>query len=101
MQLGKKLGFDGNFTYGMVNIGTSKRNLMNRDELLKLDNNREIVIVRGRKPFICNKYMYKKHADFKELEDITTEEQKEIFKENFELENKKREKKVKYSFKDF
>lgn len=101
MQLGKKLGFDGNFTYGMVNIGTSKRNLMNRDELLKLDNNREIVIVRGRKPFICNKYMYKKHADFKELEVITTEEQKEIFKENFELENKKREKKVKYSFKDF
>ena len=35
------------------------------------------------------------------IEDITTEEQKEIFKENFELENKKREKKVKYSFKDF
>lgn len=101
MQLEKKLGFDGNFTYGLVNIGTSKRNLMNRDELLKLDNNREIVIVRGRKPFICNKYMYKKHADFEELEDITTEEQKEIFKENFELENKKREKKVKYSFKDF
>ena len=52
MQLEKKLGFDGNFTYGMVNIATSKRNLMNRDELLKLDNNREIVIVRGRKPFI-------------------------------------------------
>ena len=102
MQLEKKLGFDGNFTYGMVNIATSKRNLMNRDELLKLDNRKEIVIVRGRKPFICNKYMYKKHADFKELEDITTEEQREIFKENIELENKKRvEKKVKYSFKDF
>lgn len=40
----------------MENIATNKRNLMNPDELLKLDNNKEIVIVRGRKPFICNKY---------------------------------------------
>ena len=36
----------------MENIATNKRNLMNPDELLKLDNNKEIVIVRGRKPFI-------------------------------------------------
>ena len=41
----------------MENIATNKRNLMNPDELLKLDNNKEIVIVRGRKPFICNKYV--------------------------------------------
>lgn len=102
MQLEKKLGFDGNFTYGMVNIATSKRNLMNRDELLKLDNRKEIVIVRGRKPFICNKYMYIKHADFKELEDITIDEQREIFKDNLELESKKKVQKcIKFSFKDF
>ena len=31
----------------MENISTSKRNLMNPDELLKLDNNKQIVIVRG------------------------------------------------------
>lgn len=75
---------------------------MNRDELLKLDNRKEIVIVRGRKPFICNKYMYAKHKEFKNLEDMTLEEQREIFKENIELENNKKiEKKIKYSFKDF
>ena len=45
MQYEKKLGFDGKFTYGMENISTSKRNLMNSDELLKLDNNKEIIIV--------------------------------------------------------
>lgn len=103
MQLEKKLGFDGNFTYGISNIATNKRNLMNPDELLKLDNKKEIIMVRGRKPFICNKYMYIKHVDFKDLEDMTSEEQKEIFKDNLENEYNRKNKirKKKYSFKDF
>lgn len=86
----------------MENIATNKRNLMNPDELLKLDHNKEIVIVRGRKPFICNKYDYSKHSEADKLEDITLEEQMEKFKENIENEkNKQQIKKVKYSFKDF
>ena len=102
MQYEKKLGFDGKFTYGMENISTSKRNLMNSDELLKLDNNKEIIIVRGRKPFICNKYAYMRHADYEKLENISTEEQMELFKENiYQNDVKQQHKKVKYSFKDF
>ncbi len=98
----KEAGFDGNFTYGMENISTNKRNLMNPDELLKLDNNKQIVIVRGRKPFICNKYDYSKHSEAVKLEDMTLEEQKEIFKDNINYtKNKKQGTKVKYSFKDF
>ena len=57
----------------MENIATNKRNLMNPDELLKLDNNKEIVIVRGRKPFICNKYDYSKHIEANKMEDMTIE----------------------------
>ena len=98
----KEAGFDGKFTYGMENIATNKRNLMNPDELLKLDNNKEIVIVRGRKPFICNKYDYSKHIEAIKMEDMTIEEQRERFKDNVENEkNKQQPKKVKYSFKDF
>ena len=98
----KEAGFDGKFTYGMENVSTNKRNLMNPDELLKLDNNKEIVIVRGRKPFICNKYDYSKHGEADKLKDMTLEEQKERFKDNVENEkNKQQYKKVKYSFKDF
>lgn len=98
----KEAGFDGKFTYGMENIATNKRNLMNPDELLKLDHKNEIVMVRGRKPFVCNKYMYIKHPKYELLEDMTVEEQRQIFKENMQLENKKVEtKKAKYSFKDF
>lgn len=86
----------------MENVSTNKRNLMNPDELLKLDNNKEIVIVRGRKPFICNKYDYSKHAEASNLEDMTIEDQRKRFKENVENEkNKRLVKKKKYSFKDF
>ena len=59
---------------------------MNPDELLKLDNNKEIVIVRGRKPFICNKYDYSKHIEASKMEDMTIEEQREKFKDNVENE---------------
>lgn len=75
---------------------------MNPDELLKLDNNKEIVIVRGRKPFICNKYDYSKHNEANKLEDMMLEEQKERFKDNLINEKGKRQvKKKKLSFKDF
>ena len=97
----KAAGFDGKFTYGVENISKNKRNLMNPDELLKLDNNKEIVIVRGRKPFICNKYDYSKHDEAEKLEDMTVEEQRIIFKDNVESEKNKWQKQVEYSFKDF
>lgn len=86
----------------MENISTSKRNLMNPDELLKLDNNKQIVIVRGRKPFICNKYDYSKHKEATKMVDMTFEEQKEKFRDNIDNEkNQQQIKKIKYSFKDF
>lgn len=86
----------------MENIATNKRNLMNPDELLKMDHDKEIVMVRGRKPFICKKYDYSNHPEANKLEDLTLEEQKEKFKKNIELnQNKKKEVKQKYTFKDF
>lgn len=98
----KEAGFDGNFTYGMESVSTNKRNLMNPDELLKLDNNKEIVIVRGRKPFICNKYDYSKHSEASKLEDMTIEEQKKRFKdEKIDNVNSNYNIEKVYSFKDF
>lgn len=88
----------------MENISTNKRNLMNPDELLKLDNNKEVVIVRGRKPFICYKYDYSKHSEAIKLEDMTLEEQKKRFAANIESETEKTQMQPvekKYSFKDF
>lgn len=87
----------------MANVATNKRNLMNPDELLKMNHNQEIVMVRGRKPFICNKFDYSQHEEIEKLEDMTIEEQKEKFKRNIEESNSKtvKTKKVQYSFKNF
>lgn len=84
----------------MTNISTNKRNLMNPDELLKLDHNKAIVMVRGRKPFMCNKYDYSNHPEAVKLKDMTIEEQKEKFKDNI-IKKIELIKKIKYSFKDF
>ena len=91
-------------TYGMENISTKGRNLMNSDELLKFAADKIIVIERGLKPFICNKYDYSRHSESSKLEDMTIEEQKERFVDNLgaELIQKKEEIiKKKYTFKDF
>ena len=52
---------------GMDNIGTTKRNLLNPDELIQLDNTKEIVILRGKKPLLCDKYDYSEHRLAKKL----------------------------------
>ena len=87
----------------MANVATNKRNLMNPDELLKMNHNKEIVMVRGRKPFICNKFDYSQHSEASKLKDITLEEQKRKFKDNIEQETMKtqKEKKEELSFKNF
>ena len=100
----KEAGFDGKFTYGMENNSTVMRNLMNYDEIIKNNHNKEIVIITGQKPFMCNKVDYTEHPDSDKLEDITTEELKEKFKENIELNKKKilgKTIKKELSFKDF
>ena len=99
----KEAGFDGNFTYGVENISTNKRNLMNPDELLKMEHDREIIMERSKKPFVCKKFDYSNHPEASKLKDITQEELKEKFKENIEQNSKKikQKNKVKYSFKDF
>lgn len=76
---------------------------MNPDELLKMNHNQEIVMVRGRKPFICNKFDYSQHEESEKLEDMTIKEQKERFKKNIDESNLKtvKQKKKEYSFKNF
>lgn len=69
-----------------------------------MNHNKEIVMVRGGKPFICNKYDYSRHPEADKLEDMSLEEQKERFRENIELDNDKKTeniRKQRYSFKDF
>ena len=77
--------------------------MKNGEEEIAGSRDKEIVMVRGRKPFICKKFDYSQHLEADKLKDMTLEEQREIFKESIEQNSKKLkpEKKIKYSFKDF
>ena len=58
----RERGIEGDFSFGTNSIGATKRNLLNPDEIIQLDNNKEIVILRGKKPLKCDK------LDYSELE---------------------------------
>lgn len=73
----KENGFDGKLNFGKINIGASQRNLINPDELIKLDNNKLIIIIRGKKPLIAYKYDYSEHELSKQMEEIIIEDYKE------------------------
>ena len=53
--LRKEAGFDGKIEIGTENLSTTSRKLMNADEILRMDNDKQIEVIRGQKPFICKK----------------------------------------------
>ncbi|PJI10416.1 conjugal transfer protein TraG [Clostridium sp. CT7] len=61
VSLSKSAGFEGMMDFGKITNRTVKRNLMNPDEILRLPNEKEILILRGQKPLILDKMDYTKH----------------------------------------
>lgn len=67
MSIRKANGIDGELEYGQKNITTLKRNLINPDEILRLQSNKLIVNLRGNKPLLLDKMLYTEHALFQRL----------------------------------
>lgn len=65
--------------YGQQNISTSKRNLLNIDEILRIPSTQLLVLLRGNKPLLLDKVMYKNHPLSKKLEDSSVLEYKPRF----------------------
>ena len=55
--------------YGQKNISTLKRNLLNVDEILRLPSTKLLVNLRGNKPLLLDKIIYKDHPLAKKLKD--------------------------------
>ena len=55
--------------YGQKNISTLKRNLLNVDEILRMPYTKLIVNIRGNKPLLLDKMLYKEHSLYKKLKD--------------------------------
>lgn len=66
----KSNSFEGDIEeYGQKNISTQKRNLLNVDEILRISSNKLLVNIRGNKPLLLDKIIYKEHPLSKKLKD--------------------------------
>lgn len=55
--------------FGQKNISTLKRNLLNVDEILRIPSTQLLTIIRGNKPLLLDKVMYKEHSLATKLKD--------------------------------
>lgn len=55
--------------YGQKNISTIERNLLNKDEILRMPASKLIVNLRGNKPLLLDKVIYTEHELSKKLKD--------------------------------
>lgn len=70
ISLSKSAGIEGIWDFGKVTKKAAKRNLMNPDEILRLSNKNEILILRGQKPILLEKMDYTKHKLSKYIKTI-------------------------------
>lgn len=89
--------------YGQKNISVLQRNLLNIDEILRLPSFKLILHLKGNKPLLLDKIIYKEHPLYKKLKDSPISEynpkwvqnvpNKEIIKEKT-VENKPKKEKL-------
>lgn len=72
----KQAGLDGKLDLGQEGIATTKRNLLNADEIMRMDNDEQIEILRGQKAFKCKKMDYSEYWMSEEIEEVEIEKYK-------------------------
>lgn len=60
----------------MESTSLVKRNLLNPDEIIRMNNGEQIVIIRGQKPFKCKKLRYWEYRLGKDINQISIENYK-------------------------
>lgn len=82
----KEAGLEGEFEYGQKNISTLQRNLLNKDEILRISTTKLLAILRGNKPLLLDKMMYKEHPLAKKLKDSPISDYKPKWTKNLSKE---------------
>ena len=67
----KEAGIEGEFEFGQKNISTLQRNLLNKDEILRISATKLLVILRGNKPLLLDKMIYTEHPLANKLRDCS------------------------------
>ncbi len=79
--------------YGQKNISTVKRNLLNVDEILRIPSTKLLVNLRGNKPLLLDKMIYKNHPLAKKLKESSISEYIPQWTKNINIPTKISEKK--------
>lgn len=96
----KDAGIEGDLEFGQKNISTLKRNLLNADEILRIDYNKLLVNIRGNKPLMLDKMIYTEHPLSRKLKDVPISSYKpnwnteKVVKNNSKTINKDTEEKI-------
>lgn len=85
--------------FGQKSISTLKRNLLNVDEILRIPSTKLIVNIRGNKPLLIDKVMYKEHKLAKQLKESSINEYNPKWTKNKRIDNLIKEKNIKDSAK--
>lgn len=72
----KEAQFDGMLDYGAESTSLVKRNVLNKDEVMRMDNDEQIVIIRGYKAFKCKKLRYWNYRLGKNIKQVSIEKYK-------------------------
>ena len=73
--------------FGQKNISTLQRNLLNKDEILRLPTSKLLVILRGNKPLLLDKIRYTEHPLAQKLKDSSIYEYKPEWTKNINVEH--------------
>lgn len=90
----KEAGIEGEFEYGQKNISTLQRNLLNKDEILRIASTKLLAILRGNKPLLLDKMMYKEHSLANKLKDSPISDYKPKWTKNLSKKVSVKEKNV-------
>lgn len=91
----KSNSLEGNIEeFGQKNISTLRRNLLNVDEILRIPSTKLLINIRGNKPLLLDKIMYKNHALSKHLKDSLILEYNPKWNENIVEKNIEKQEKV-------
>jgi len=85
--------------YGQKSISTLKRNLLNVDEILRIPSSKLIINIRGNKPLLIDKVIYKEHKLAKQLKESSINEYNPKWTKNKRIDNLIKEKNIKDSAK--
>lgn len=70
----KNAEFDGILEYGAESVSSTARNLLNPDEIIRMNNDEQIVMIRGQKPFKCRKLRYWEYRLGKDIKQTMIED---------------------------